>query len=156
MSIEERNITRNDESVVELWLKLIGSLSSFSAVSFERLPNLSKEILVLEGRWSSKRVADLNKNAFQWDTYRPLVDLLPGGMSATPPPDQRQTPPPRWTDRHLWKHNLRKLRLRAVDLLTVRWSDLTMEVQLYLIYQKRTPSFDMWQLSITTKIRRDH
>ena len=50
MSIEERNITRNDESAVELWLKLIGSLSSFSAVSFERLPNLSKEILVLEGR----------------------------------------------------------------------------------------------------------
>ena len=28
-----------------------------------------------------------------------------------------QTPLPLWTDRHLWKHNLRKLRLRAVIIL---------------------------------------
>ena len=56
---------------------------------------------------------DINKNAFQWDAYRPLGDRLPGGgclpggvclwswegVSATHPQDQRQTPP--WTDRHL-------------------------------------------------------
>ena len=30
------------------------------------------------------------------------------------PPGQRPRSPPLWTDRHLWKHNLRKLRLRAV------------------------------------------
>ena len=30
------------------------------------------------------------------------------------------TPPPPWTDRHLWKHNLRKLRLREVKMLNVK------------------------------------
>ena len=98
-----------------------------------------------------------NKNAFQWDTYRPLVDRIPaftaagervsasgpGGVHAQgggvclwpgwslslvpggclplvpgcvciPACNGADTPPPQWTDRHLWKHNLRKLRLRAV------------------------------------------
>ena len=38
--------------------------------------------------------------------------------------------PPLWTDRHLWKHNLRKLRLRAVTSVSTRkekrfmWSPL--------------------------------
>ena len=67
-----------------------------------------------------------NKNAFQWDAYRPLVDritactgqggvsagggvclpggCLPGGLNywviLDPPEDQRQTSP-LWTDRHL-------------------------------------------------------
>ena len=49
-------------------------------------------------------------------------DVCPGGGVAdtplgpeadtTPPRDQSQTHPPLWTDRHLRKHNLRKLRLR--------------------------------------------
>ena len=38
---------------------------------------------------------------------------LPGGCLPHNPRDQRQTPP-LWTDRHLWKRNLRKLRLRGV------------------------------------------
>ena len=33
-----------------------------------------------------------------------------------PPPGQRPRPPPLWTDGHLWKHNNRKLRLRAVKI----------------------------------------
>ena len=36
------------------------------------------------------------------------------GVSATPGSRGRQPPPFLWTDRHLWKHNLRKLRLRAI------------------------------------------
>ena len=81
-----------------------------------------------------------NNNAFQWDVYRPLVDRIPActaqevgvclGVSAlgvsvqgmcvfqhamgqTLPPS---TPPPLWTDRHLWNHNLRKLHLLAVNM----------------------------------------
>ena len=119
-----------------------------------------------------------NKNAFQWDTYHPLVDSLPrggvsaggclpgeclpggvcpggvcpggsaqvvsaqggvclgvcpggggfcpegvcqGGVSARVGvcpggvcPGGLSATPPLWTDRHLWKQNLRKFRLRAV------------------------------------------
>ena len=50
-----------------------------------------------------------------------------GGLSAQGgvcPRRGWQTPPPLWTDRHLWKHNLRKLRLRAVVILescTFQW-----------------------------------
>ena len=42
------------------------------------------------------------------------------GCGRHPPWDKRQTPTPpppsRWTDRHLWKRNLRNLRLRAVKI----------------------------------------
>ena len=67
-----------------------------------------------------------NKNAFQWDAYRPLVDripactgeclpLVPGGRGGCVSQHAMgQTTPPPWTDRHLWKHNLHTLRLRAV------------------------------------------
>ena len=50
----------------------------------------------------------------------------PRGVSASGPRGcvtqhaMGQTPPPLWTDRHLWKHNLRKLRLRAVIIYDVR------------------------------------
>ena len=37
----------------------------------------------------------------------------PGGCLPSIPCNGADPPPP-WTDRHLWKHNLRKLRLRAV------------------------------------------
>ena len=38
------------------------------------------------------------------------------GVCHPPPPNQRQTPLRLWTDRHLWKLNLRKLRLWAVKI----------------------------------------
>ena len=77
----------------------------------------------------------VNKNALQWDAYRPLVDripactawgCLPGGvcLGGVCPDggylsqhEMGQTP--LWTDRHLWKHNLRKRRLRAVIITLV-------------------------------------
>ena len=52
------------------------------------------------------------------------LPLVPGCVADTPR-DQRQTPlplPPLWTDRHLWKHNLRKLRLRPVKTDSSIWS----------------------------------
>ena len=76
-----------------------------------------------------------NKNAFQWDAYRPLVDRIPActpwggclllgclprwvsawgclpGRCIIACNGANPSPP---VDRHLWKHNLRKLRLRAV------------------------------------------
>ena len=88
-----------------------------------------------------------NKNAFQWDAYRPFVDCISactvagmggylpggylpsgwtcrgGGVSARGYLPRGRVPArrvylprysPLWTDRHLWKHNLRKLRLWAV------------------------------------------
>ena len=73
-----------------------------------------------------------NKNAFQWDAYRPRVDRIPActaqersvcrglsvlGVSARGvciPACNRADTPPLWSDRQLRKHNLRKLRLRAV------------------------------------------
>ena len=43
-----------------------------------------------------------------------------------PPPTMHAFPPPRttplWTDTHLWKHNLRKLCLRAVKILAMPMS----------------------------------
>ena len=92
-----------------------------------------------EGRCPSRRrpvhsqYALINKNAFQWDAYRPLVDCTPacavaggaparGGVPArrgcTCPGGYlpRYSPPPpvgRMTDT-CKKHNLRKLGLRAV------------------------------------------
>ena len=49
----------------------------------------------------------------------PLPHMLPPAMH-TPSPTAMHAPchahPPLWTDRHLWKHNLRKLRLRAVKI----------------------------------------
>ena len=54
--------------------------------------------------------------------FQHALVVCPGGVWQTPLWDQRQTPPPPrdqsqthpplWTDRHLRKHNLRKLRLR--------------------------------------------
>ena len=41
------------------------------------------------------------------------VGVSAQGVVCHPQTRGRQSPPP-WTDRHLWKHNLRKLRLRAV------------------------------------------
>ena len=41
------------------------------------------------------------------------VGETPRDQRQTPSRDQWQTPPP-WTDSHLWKHNLHKLRLSAV------------------------------------------
>ena len=93
-----------------------------------------------------------HKNAFQWDAYRPLVDRIlqylrggggvcpggvyqgvsaggvggvcPGGVCLggwqTPPWPEADTP---LVDRQtLWKHNLRKLRLRAVKWWTTNVS----------------------------------
>ena len=61
-----------------------------------------------------------NKNAFQWDAYRPLVDRIPactvqGGVCLCSSggavyPSMQWDRHPLWTDRHLWKHNLYKLR----------------------------------------------
>ena len=87
----------------------------------------------------------INKNTFQWDTYRPLVDVsqhaLGSGMCIPACTGQGGVSawgvwgvclgcmadiPPLWTDRHLWKHNLRKLRLRAVK----RSAGVTLEMNL--------------------------
>ena len=39
------------------------------------------------------------------------------------------TPPPLWTDRHLWKHNLRKLRLGAVTIQKMPEADPELQVE---------------------------
>ena len=86
-----------------------------------------------------------NKNAFQWaETQHALGrgvclpggvcpgGCLPRGLSAQGvsakggvcPRRGGRHPPTLWTDRHLWKHHLRKLRLRAVIILescTFQW-----------------------------------
>ena len=67
-----------------------------------------------------------NKNSFQWDAYCPLIDRIPAFTGQGPggclhrvcvcgrPIPGTKGRHPLWTDRHLWKHNLRKLCLRAV------------------------------------------
>ena len=44
------------------------------------------------------------------------LPLVLGGVSRHA---MGKTPPSLWTDRHLWKHNLRKLHLRAVKILVL-------------------------------------
>ena len=54
-------------------------------------------------------------------THAPCHACCPA-MHTTPSPHMPPShacPPPPWTDRHLWKHNLRKLRLRAVNILSL-------------------------------------
>ena len=64
-----------------------------------------------------------------------------GGVSASGPKGVCHTPgtwgrhPPPWTDRHLWKHNLRKLRLRAV-----KRGLLFCPIKLKLIYMEKDKS----------------
>ena len=47
--------------------------------------------------------------------------VCPGGISAGGSAQGGVCHTPLWTDRHLWKHNLRKLRLRAVKNCPCSW-----------------------------------
>ena len=93
---------------------------TFHKISF---PYLRDKAKFTETNYFHKTNPLVNKNAFQWDAYRPLVDPIPActgqggclrrGVADTPRTKGRHPP---WTDRHLWKHNLRKLRLRPVKI----------------------------------------
>ena len=130
---------------------------------------------------------ELNKNAFQWDAYRQLVDCIPertvhgvsaqgvsargvyaqgvvcprvgvclgvsaqGGICLGVYPSIQWGRPPRppWTERCLWKHNLRKLRFRAVTM-SAHCAEITFAIPfqfLFRIKQKEIAICPQWARS---------
>ena len=55
------------------------------------------------------------------------LPLVPEGVGVSQHA-MRQTPPPLWTERHLQKHNLRKLRLRVVSKF-VQWTNYSCNIK---------------------------
>ena len=87
------------------------------------------------------------------DKDAPWIEILPGQrhpwtetpQTKTPPPDRDHSP---WTDKHLWKHYLRKLRLRAVKILEYLHCyagdtacDMTnVQVRIFIVYRLTQPN----------------